>query len=113
MVDSKFFGSPTKLFEYMAMGCGIVGSNLEQIGQVLSPALFADKLDKELEVNLERSVLCKPGDVLEFVNAVLFLARNPKISDSLGRNALITVKNDFSWRSHVGRLWNFAVNIKN
>ena len=25
MVDSKFFGSPTKIFEYMAMGGGIVG----------------------------------------------------------------------------------------
>ncbi len=39
MVDSKFFGSPTKLFEYMAMGGGIVGSDLEQLGEVLSPAL--------------------------------------------------------------------------
>ena len=39
MVDSKFFGSPTKLFEYMAMGEGIVGSDLEQLGEVLSPAL--------------------------------------------------------------------------
>ena len=110
MVDSKFFGSPTKLFEYMAMGCGIVGSNLEQIGQVLSPALCANTLDTVLEVDQERSVLCKPGDVGEFVKAVLFLARHPKISDSLGRNAQIAVKNDFSWRSHVERLWNFAVN---
>ena len=39
MVDSRFFGSPTKLFEYMAMGGGIVGSDLEQLGEVLSPAL--------------------------------------------------------------------------
>ncbi len=39
MVDSKFFGSPTKVFEYMAMGGGIVASDLEQIGEVLSPAL--------------------------------------------------------------------------
>ena len=42
MVDSRFFGSPTKLFEYMAMGGGIVASDLEQIGEVLSPALRAD-----------------------------------------------------------------------
>ena len=39
MVDSRFFGSPTKIFEYMAMGGGIVASDLEQIGEVLSPAL--------------------------------------------------------------------------
>jgi len=28
-----FFGSPTKLFEYMAMGNGIVASRLGQIGE--------------------------------------------------------------------------------
>lgn len=32
---SAFFGSPTKLFEYMAMGKAIVASNLDQIGEVL------------------------------------------------------------------------------
>src|SRR5262245_38580535 len=32
---TPFFGSPTKLFEYMAMGRAIVASNLDQIGEVL------------------------------------------------------------------------------
>src|SRR5262249_2367490 len=32
---SPFFGSPTKLFEYMAMGKAIVASDLDQIGEVL------------------------------------------------------------------------------
>src|SRR5262249_11193365 len=32
---TRFIGSPTKLFEYMAMGKGIVASDLEQIGEVL------------------------------------------------------------------------------
>ena len=43
MVDSRFFGSPTKIFEYMAMAGGIVASDLEQIGEVLSPALRVDR----------------------------------------------------------------------
>ncbi|MCL4234118.1 MAG: glycosyltransferase [Deltaproteobacteria bacterium] len=34
---SRFFGSPTKLFEYMAMGRAIVASDLEQIGEILAP----------------------------------------------------------------------------
>src|SRR5262249_2480351 len=33
---SEFFGSPTKLFEYMAMGKAIVASRLGQIGDVLT-----------------------------------------------------------------------------
>ncbi len=44
MVDGPFFGSPTKLFEYMAMGRAIVASDLEQIGEVLRPALSPPQL---------------------------------------------------------------------
>src|SRR5438067_10362227 len=33
---TPFFGSPTKLFEYMAMEKGIVASDLDQIGEVLA-----------------------------------------------------------------------------
>src|SRR5262245_35048555 len=63
MVDSKFFGSPTKLFEYMALGGGIVASDLEQIGQVLSPALTSADAARGATVTTERAVLCTPGDV--------------------------------------------------
>ncbi len=32
---TPFFGSPTKLFEYMAMGSAIVASDLDQVGEIL------------------------------------------------------------------------------
>src|SRR5262249_61279701 len=32
---TPFFGSPTKLFEYMAMGKAIVASDLDQVSEVL------------------------------------------------------------------------------
>lgn len=111
MVDSRFFGSPTKLFEYMAMGGGIVASDLEQIGEVLSPALHATNLAESFLVTHERSILCTPGSVGEFVEAVVFLSNHPEICATLGRNAREAAEADFSWRSHISRLWHFGVNL--
>ena len=108
MVDSKFFGSPTKIFEYMAMGSGIVASDLEQIGQILSPALrLADFAKADLEVTDQRSVLCNPGDVDGFSDAVVALARRPDLWRTLGGNARAAVEQQYSWERHVARLWPF------
>jgi len=109
MVDSRFFGSPTKLFEYMAMGGGIVASDLEQIGEVLSPALRVDDLRADARaVSAERAVLCAPGNVDEFVDAVVFLAAHPDVVKALGRNARKAAIHEYSWANHVQRLWTFA-----
>ena len=108
MVDSKFFGSPTKLFEYMAMGGGIVASDLEQIGMVLSPALRPSHLAAStISVHDERAVLCEPGNVDEFVTAVVGLLQRPAVVRELGRNARRAVEEHYSWTRHVARLWPF------
>jgi glycosyltransferase involved in cell wall biosynthesis/SAM-dependent methyltransferase len=109
MVDSRFFGSPTKIFEYMAMAGGIVASDLEQIGEVLSPALRpADLARPGVAVTNERSVLCTPGDVGQFTDAVGMLASRPDLCRALGHNARQAVADHYSWTRHVARLWDFA-----
>jgi glycosyltransferase involved in cell wall biosynthesis/SAM-dependent methyltransferase len=109
MVDSRFFGSPTKIFEYMAMGGGIVASRLEQIGDVLAPALTTVELKSgRLGVTDQRSVLVAPGDVDEFVDGVVALVEQPSVAAALGRNARQAVLDHFSWRRHVERVWQFA-----
>jgi ubiquinone/menaquinone biosynthesis C-methylase UbiE len=110
MVDSRFFGSPTKVFEYMAMGGAIVASDLEQIGQALSPALTAADLKAwpPVTVTDERAVLCTPGDVDEFVEAVVGLLERPDVWPALGRNARAAVEQHYSWTRHVANLWAFA-----
>lgn len=108
MVDSRFFGSPTKIFEYMAMGGGIVASDLEQIGQTLAPGLDARHLPAgPANVGHERAILCKPGDLEGFIAGVLYAARFPQVAAVLGRNARAAAIEHYSWRSHVGRLWEF------
>jgi glycosyltransferase involved in cell wall biosynthesis/ubiquinone/menaquinone biosynthesis C-methylase UbiE len=110
MVDSKFFGSPTKLFEYMAVGGGIVASDLEQIGLVLSPALTVDDLKRrDVTVADQRAVLCEPGNVDEFVEAVVGLLERPAVARALGTNARAAVEHHYSWARHVARLWPFLL----
>jgi len=109
MVDSKFFGSPTKIFEYMAMAGGIVASDLEQIGVVLSPALRLTDLRPDVEITNERAVLCTPASIDEFVEAVNWLIARPEVQVSLGRNARAAVAEHYSWRQHVAHLWTFAL----
>jgi glycosyltransferase involved in cell wall biosynthesis/ubiquinone/menaquinone biosynthesis C-methylase UbiE len=109
MVDSRFFGSPTKVFEYMAMSGGVVASDLEQIGVVLSPALRVRDLRKDgVALRNERAVLCKPGDVDEFVDAVVRLSQRLDLAKQLGRNARQAVADNYSWRQHIAHLWTFA-----
>jgi glycosyltransferase involved in cell wall biosynthesis/SAM-dependent methyltransferase len=106
MVDARFFGSPTKVFEYMAMGGAIVASDLEQIGQVLSPAIrVADLTSGDLRVDGQRSVLVSPGDVEELVTSVVALASRRDLWPALGRNARQAVLDHYSWERHVNRLW--------
>jgi glycosyltransferase involved in cell wall biosynthesis/SAM-dependent methyltransferase len=109
MVDSRFFGSPTKVFEYMAMAGGVVASDLEQIGVVLSPAFrVRDLRNDTVSATTERAVLCKPGDVDEFVDAVVLLSQQPDLARQLGRNARQAVADNYSWRQHIAHLWTFA-----
>jgi glycosyltransferase involved in cell wall biosynthesis/ubiquinone/menaquinone biosynthesis C-methylase UbiE len=107
MVDSKFFGSPTKLFEYMALGGGIVASDLEQMGEVLSPALTPDEASRGATVKDERAVLCPPGDVDAFVLGVVALVERPALCDLLGGNARAAAREHYSWTRHVAKLWEF------
>lgn len=107
MIDSRFFGSPTKIFEYMAMGGGIVASDLEQIGEVLSPALRIDGLRRGRTVAHERSVLCEPGNLDEFVEGVLYLTHRPDACRRLGENARQAAQEEFTWDRHVARLLAF------
>jgi glycosyltransferase involved in cell wall biosynthesis/ubiquinone/menaquinone biosynthesis C-methylase UbiE len=110
MVDSRFFGSPTKLFEYMAMGGGVIASELEQLGEVLSPALRVPELLRPgVHVTDQRAVLCTPGEAGEFTAAVVALADRPDVAAALGRNARQAVLDKYSWQRHVQNVWHFAI----
>lgn len=89
---SPFFGSPTKLFEYMAMGKAIVASNLGQICRILK--------------NNETALLIEPGDVNELVKAMKTLIDNEALRIYLGNNARNTVVQKYTWDINVANVIN-------
>lgn len=86
---SPFFGSPTKLFEYMAMGRGIVASSLDQIGEVLEDGRTA--------------LLVRPGDAGELASALARLIDDPSLRIALGVAARQEAMARHSWHEHVRR----------
>ena len=99
---SKFFGSPTKLFEYMAMARPIVASDLDQIGQVLQPAVAERELNEAWEPRGgETAVLVEPGSAEAIVRALRKLQRRPELRDSLAAAARRKALDQYTWRQHV------------
>ncbi|MFB0527088.1 MAG: glycosyltransferase family 4 protein [bacterium] len=89
---SRFFGSPTKLFEYMGMAKAIVASDLEQIGEVLE--------------HKKTAWLVKPGDVQNLAEGILKLAEDENLRNELGRNAREEALKNYTWDKNVKRTLN-------
>jgi glycosyltransferase involved in cell wall biosynthesis len=87
---SEFFGSPTKLFEYMAMGKGIVASRLGQIGDVL-----ADE---------ETALLVEPGNARDLSEAILRLSKSKELREKLGASARGAAVADHTWKHNAKRV---------
>jgi glycosyltransferase involved in cell wall biosynthesis len=86
----RFFGSPSKLFEYMAMSKAIVASNLEQLGAVLDHG--------------ETAWLVPPGDHQALASAIEVLAADPHLRERLGSQARGVAAVNHTWRQNALRL---------
>jgi glycosyltransferase involved in cell wall biosynthesis len=84
---SKFFGSPTKLFEYMAMGKGIVASRLDQLAEVLE--------------HNRTAWLVTPGNPEDLAAGILHLAQDRTKREALGAAARQAAVERHSWSRNV------------
>ena len=87
---ADFFGSPTKLFEYMAMGKGIVASRLGQIGEVLTDEKTA--------------LLVEPGNANELSAAIMRLAESRELREALGEAARQTAVERHTWKRNAQKI---------
>lgn len=97
---TAFFGSPTKLFEYLAMGRGIVASDLDQLGEVLRPAIEVPGNEGQSCHEEAVAVLTPPGDVERLVDAIRMLASDAPLRRRLGANARRLALSKFTWAHH-------------
>jgi glycosyltransferase involved in cell wall biosynthesis len=96
---TPFFGSPTKLFEYMGLRKAIVASDLDQIGEVIEH---------------ERSgLLVSPGDVEATAASVRRLLEDPPLRGRLAAAALERVTRQYSWNEHARRILSALHNAGN
>lgn len=99
--QQRFFGSPTKLFEYMAMGKAILASDLEQIGDVLQPAIRVAELSANAFSEPKHAVLSTPGNSQEIIQGIVWLVDNPAWRLRLGQAARQKVLTHYTWAHHV------------
>lgn len=88
---TEFFGSPTKLFEYLSSGKPVIASKLGQIGDII--------------VDGETGILVTPGDVEELAKAILRVADDPALGARIGANGRDMVASKFTWTRNAARVF--------
>ncbi len=87
---TPFFGSPTKLFEYMAMGKGIIASNLDQLSEILD--------------HNHTAWMVKPGCTEDLIHGLKNLIDQPSLCSHLGKEARKEVVSKYTWHEHTQRI---------
>lgn len=90
MPDSNPFGSPMKIFEYMAMGKPVVAP---AYGPIL-----------EIITHRETGFLFKPKDKDDCLGAIQRLIENPDLKNQLGRTARHLVLTKHTWQHNVEKI---------
>lgn len=88
--NSAFFGSPTKLFEYMAMGRSIIASDLAQIGEILT--------------HEKTALLTPPGDIEALAQGIGRLVESPDLRQGLALASRKEALARYTWLKHTQRI---------
>jgi glycosyltransferase involved in cell wall biosynthesis len=88
--DTSRWMSPLKMFEYMASGRPIIASDLPVLREVL---------DHE-----RNAILVVPDDINGWVRSIQFLADDQKTRERLAKQALIDLKQSYTWERRAQRV---------
>ena len=90
----KFFGSPIKLYEYMASGLAVVASSIGQPGEIIKDGV--------------NGMLTPPGDFVALSRVLDTLRKDPQLRTNLGLAASETARAGHSWDGIVKRVTSYA-----
>lgn len=93
-MQSQFYFSPLKVYEYMAAGLPVVASRIGQIEGLISHG--------------EDGILTSPGSPLAIAEALDLLRRDPSLRERLGKNAREKVMRDHTWDAVAEKIASFA-----
>ena len=87
---TPFFGSPTKLFEYMAAGKCIVASDLFQVGEIIR--------------DHNAGITVKPGDSVDLATGLVKAINDEDLRSKFGKNARKAAESDYTWTANARRV---------
>ncbi len=87
---TEFFGSPIKLFEYMATKKPIIASNVGQIGRILE--------------HKKTAMVFEGGNINDLTKKMLEIIEDKKLQEKISKNAFELVKEKYTWDAHVERI---------
>lgn len=101
---TPFFGSPTKLFEYMSLAKPVIASDLEQVAQIIAPA-YKKQQEQWITAANACGLLVDSNDVDGFVQAILMVTCwSEEERRAMGLQAREKIAREYTWHHHVRKI---------
>jgi len=98
MPSSNKYGSPIKIFEYMAMQKPVIAPNIEPVQEVITK-------DRE-------GLLITPGDKRELRDAIIYLCTHAKSAIQMAERAHQKVLKNYTWQRNAEKIVQLALSLR-
>jgi len=98
MPSSNSWGSPIKIFEYMAMEKPIIAPRVGPVEEIIDDG--------------KEGLLIDPGNKDQLRDAILYLCENEELKNQIANNARQKVLKNYTWKKNASRIIKLASRLK-